>query len=503
MIVYEEKNKFKKGTYDTRKSCESQYFKCVEENIDQLEGVWDERFAQTHGFWRGHVKKVINHYFDCGDLHYGFALIKCEDCDSEFLLPFSCKKRYFCPSCHQKRVIEFGEYLTEEIIEKVPHRQWVFSIPKRLRIFFKYDRKLLGKLSKCASDTMSEHLSEDVRAKNREIDEDEKLSSGIVSSIQTYGDFINFNPHAHIIGTAGCYDSNNNFFKSVDIRITEIENDFGKRVLKMLKKEGKITQEDIENMDSWKHSGFNVYLGKVIDEDDTESMGNLARYLIRAPISQERMKYISKKDSKDGEGKVIYRSKDGKSTEIIPALEFLARLITHIPNKGEQLVRYCGYYSNKSRGIRKKENGDETKKPMAKNESGSKKVFKRNWARLIQKIYNVDPLKCPKCNGQMKVKGFIEDEATIKKVLTKLNLWNVKNIEPPDKDDAYVRKNKKLSDIECASTIDYENENEIYWNDKDADEILKFDLYQMSEAADILPNYEDEIDPLPNYDEYF
>ena len=96
----------------------------------------------------------------------------------------------------------------------------------------------------------------------------------------------------------------------------------------------------------------------------------------------------------------------------------------------------------------------------------------------------------------MKVKGFIDDEATIKKVLTKLNLWNVKNIEPPDKNDPHGRKDKKLSDIECASNIEYEKEN--YWNDEDADEILEFDLYQMSEAVDILPNYEDEIDILPN-----
>ena len=144
----------------------------------------------------------------------------------------------------------------------------------------------------------------------------------------------------------------------------------------MLKKEGKISDEDIENMDNWKHSGFNVYLGKIIDVDDTESMGNLARYLIRAPISQERMRYISKKDSKDGVAKVIYTSKDSKTSEIIPALEFLARLITHIPNKGEQLVRYCGYYSNKSRGIRKKEKGEVAKKPANKNESSSKKYIR-------------------------------------------------------------------------------------------------------------------------------
>lgn len=47
------------------------------------------------------------------------------DCHHEYLLPFSCKKRNFCPSCHQKRVIEFGEQLHEVVLEKVLHRQWL------------------------------------------------------------------------------------------------------------------------------------------------------------------------------------------------------------------------------------------------------------------------------------------------------------------------------------------------------------------------------------------
>ncbi|NLI59279.1 MAG: IS91 family transposase, partial [Clostridium sp.] len=42
---------------------------------------------------------VIYDYLDCGNLHLGFARVKCEDCNKEYLLPFSCKRRAFCPSC--------------------------------------------------------------------------------------------------------------------------------------------------------------------------------------------------------------------------------------------------------------------------------------------------------------------------------------------------------------------------------------------------------------------
>jgi hypothetical protein len=50
------------------------------------------------------------------------------------------------------------------------------------------------------------------------------------------------------------------------------------------------------------------------------------------------------------------------------------------------------------------------------------KAFRRNWVRLIQKIYEVDPLICAKCSGKMKVIAVIEDAQIIKKILNHLDL---------------------------------------------------------------------------------
>lgn len=135
--------------YRPRNPRASAYYRCVESHFEELEQIWDDRYASRFGFWRPYVTKVIYRYLDCSDLHMGFARVRCTDCGHEYLLPFSCKRRHFCPSCHQKRVIEYGEWLIETVLKAVPHRQWVFSIPKRLRIYFLYDRKLLAKLSKC------------------------------------------------------------------------------------------------------------------------------------------------------------------------------------------------------------------------------------------------------------------------------------------------------------------------------------------------------------------
>ena len=54
------------------------------------------------------------------------------------------------------------------------------------------------------------------------------------------------------------------------------------------------------------------------------------------------------------------------------------------------------------------------------------KEFRKNWARLIQKIYEVNPLVCSGCQGSMKVIAFIEDENVIKKILKHLGLWDIK-----------------------------------------------------------------------------
>jgi hypothetical protein len=96
----------KSNEYKPRNPRKSQYYKCVEDNFEELERVWDEVYQGKYGYWRPYVQDVIYKYLDCGDLQFGFSRVKCEECNEEYLLPFSCKRRYFCPSCHQRRVVE-------------------------------------------------------------------------------------------------------------------------------------------------------------------------------------------------------------------------------------------------------------------------------------------------------------------------------------------------------------------------------------------------------------
>ena len=134
-----------------------------------------------------------------------------------------------------------------------------------------------------------------------------------------------------------------------------------------------------------------------------------------------------------------YRSKDGKETKIFDALEWLAAMCSHVPNRGEQMARYYGFYNNVARGKRKKTDADDKIPSFLEPVESLKverpeltgKTFRRNWARLIQKIYEVDPLVCPKYSGPIRIISFIEDGQLVKKILEHLDLWDVKRKPPP------------------------------------------------------------------------
>jgi hypothetical protein len=119
------------------------------------------------------------------------------------------------------------------------------------------------------------------------------------------------------------------------------------------------------------------------------------------------MTYIPADESQTGTAKVIYESRDRRSSKTFDALDRLAQLTTHIPNRREQMVRYYGYYSNKARGMRKKADLDNNGPAMAA-PALTPSAMRQKRAQLVQKIYQVDPLLCPKCQGDMKIVAFIE-----------------------------------------------------------------------------------------------
>jgi len=110
------------------------------------------------------------------------------------------------------------------------------------------------------------------------------------------------------------------------------------------------------------------------------------------------------------------------------------------------MVRYYGYYSNVCRGKRRKENQDEWI-PCILEPDELSKGSKKSWARLIRKIYEVDPLVCQKCKGQIRIISFIEEQEIVKKILKHLGLYLVRSRPPTRAPPRYLWLNSPYSQV--------------------------------------------------------
>jgi len=136
------------AVYRPRNPRRSPLWQCVKRHFGEL--------RDSNRIRRAVERSVLERFVDCGDLHRGFARIRCGGCGNDFLLTFSCKTRYFCPSCHQKRVHAYAEWVDHCVLRPVGYRQYVFTVPKLIRPFFAYRRSLLGELRRIIARLLSE-----------------------------------------------------------------------------------------------------------------------------------------------------------------------------------------------------------------------------------------------------------------------------------------------------------------------------------------------------------
>ncbi|MDI6698290.1 MAG: transposase [Candidatus Saccharicenans sp.] len=138
--------------------------------------------------------------------------------------------------------------MRETLLLDVPHRQVVFTIPEMLRIFFRYDRKLLGEVCRCGLSSWTRYF---------EVVAGGALPPGVIASIQTFGDRINFHPHFLVTeGGVGKAEVFHKIPRIDDLRLAEL---FAREVLAMLVGQELLSPEWAERILSWLHSGFNVH----------------------------------------------------------------------------------------------------------------------------------------------------------------------------------------------------------------------------------------------------
>lgn len=122
-------------------------------------------------------------------------------------------------------------------------------------------------------------------------------------------------------------------------------------------------------------------------------------------------------------GVIIYHSNTNKihpgfkgNFRIFDPLSFIAELTQHIPLRRRAQVIYYGRYSSASRGKRKRDEGNSDPRVVVASSTVPRSI-RRAWARLIAKVYQVNPLICPRCGGKMKITEFIFDPEEIEEIM--------------------------------------------------------------------------------------
>ena len=430
-----------------------------------------------------YVIKEFEAYLECGIPAYGFLRLKCEDCDEEKIVAFSCKKRGFCPSCCARRQAEAAAHLVDEVLPVIPYRQFVLSFPIPLRYWLHSNRQLYAKVHSIVISEIHRHYR---RAAMRSAIKDP--TPGSISFTQRWGSALNLNPHQHVLCPDGVYTRVNGraTFRSLehitDDEVAALVEAIAQKVMRHLQKKGYLSKDGdivsnpladdifrdydalslatsssiagkiafgpnagkyvtrigsgfgygeeiplIKGKRCASVNGFSLHANTAINSLQRDRLSQLIEYIARGPLSNERLQIRE-------DGKVILQLKskwaDGTSHLLFTPGEFIEKLAALIPPPKTHLVRWAGVFAPNS-PYRK----EITLKPEAKKgfdftemEGGSGKRRKNyTWSKMLARVFKIDMLKCECCGGKLRPICAVTESDAIRRYLKSVEI----DYEPP------------------------------------------------------------------------
>jgi len=141
-----------------------------------------------------YVERELAGYLRCGVLAHGFARVKCPACGDEIVVAFSCKSRGICSSCTARRMADTAAHLVDRVLPRAPYRQWVFTVPKRLRLRLARDPAWASWCGTLAVRAIGAWQRRVARARGVV-----SPKTGAVTFVQRFGGLVNLNVHFHLV----------------------------------------------------------------------------------------------------------------------------------------------------------------------------------------------------------------------------------------------------------------------------------------------------------------
>jgi hypothetical protein len=338
--------------------------------------------------------EVVQKMLDCGDPEkMGYSLYRCTYCGETRRIAFTCKS-CFCLSCSRAYTDKWVEFVGRRLLPGVTYRHIVLTMPRFLHVWFYRNRSVLSTLIQTGNACLRD-IFRTVTGVHLDI--------GTIIVLQTFGRSGEYNPHLHILVTAGGITPQGQWRSVPFIPYEMMHKKWQYHLLTMLREtiSDPMVKKDINR--AWKEyrRGFVAYLQP---GDVPPGGGGLARYLakyvVSPPISVRRIERY------DGET-VSYWYRDHKTEaiehETLPVLRFIGRMVQHILPKGFQRIRYYGLHGT-ARYSKVRENlANILPTDTPPDPKGYRVAPVRPFKERFQEAFGKDPLLCSCCGRALEL----------------------------------------------------------------------------------------------------
>ena len=353
---------------------------------------WDTFKARFPRFDTPDYDTAVQKMLACGDAEkMGYVQYRCLWCGEKRRIAFTCKSS-FCLSCAPPRMHQWADFIGRRLFPGVTYRHFVLTTPDFLRDWFYRCPDLLSKLMQrgyiCLLDIFQTTIGK-------------RLDIGCVMVLQTYGRSGEYNPHLHILVTAGGLITNGKWRSVNFIPYEVMHRKWQYHLLDLLRQEvhDPRVQADIER--GWKNypKGFVAYLQPGDVPPGGKGLAKyLAKYVVSPPISVRRLEEYNGRE-------VRYWYQDHKTHAIqhttLPVLRFMGRMVQHILPTGFQRIRYYGLHSHTRYQSVRQQLSSLRPSSQPCDPRGYRVLPRPAFIALFLATFGREPLLCPRCNTPM------------------------------------------------------------------------------------------------------
>jgi len=267
-----------------------------------------------------------------------------------------------------------------------------------------------------------------------------------VSFLHRFGSALNPHFHFHLVVLDGVFalvpDGTARFHEAtlLDARHwLDLQRVVQRRVLRHFCRHALLDEADTEGMLSWQGSGgFSIDAAVRIPGDDRAGIERLLRYCARPPFALERLHAMRGSASlASPEARLLYRfprpTPDGRTEILLSPLQLLERIARFVPPPRMHRHRYHGVLAPNARArsaaiaigrpqLTPPPPAEPQRAPPDPEPARRASPARIRWAVLLARIYEVLPLLCPACGGQMSILAFLTDPPVVSAILLHLDL---------------------------------------------------------------------------------